>query len=132
MERWARDGLPASPTAWLLTTARHRAIDRLRRERLHATKIHLLGPPAPAAEEADSARVIPDERLELIFMCCHPALAIEAQVALVLRALGGLTNEEIAARLPGLGRDHEAAPLRGPRPRSGWPASPSQSPPIAF
>lgn len=96
VERWARDGLPASPTAWLLTTARHRAIDRLRRERLHATKIHLLGPPAPAAEEADSARVIPDERLELIFMCCHPALAIEAQVALVLRALGGLTNEEIA------------------------------------
>lgn len=86
-ERWPRDGLPANPGAWLTTTAKRRAIDRIRREKAHPV-IEL--PPEPAASS------FPDERLELIFMCCHPALATEAQVALTLRTLGGLTTDEIA------------------------------------
>ncbi len=79
-----------------MTTARHRAIDRLRRERLGAAKARLLEPLPSVAEEPEAATGIPDERLQLIFMCCHPALEIEAQVALILRALAGLTTEEIA------------------------------------
>jgi RNA polymerase sigma-70 factor (ECF subfamily) len=94
-ERWPRDGVPANPGAWLAATARNRAIDRLRRERRLAAKTRLLGVPA-AAEDTVDETTIPDERLELIFTCCHPALATEAQVALTLRALGGLSTEEIA------------------------------------
>jgi RNA polymerase sigma-70 factor (ECF subfamily) len=94
LERWPRDGAPANPGAWLLTTARNRAIDRIRRERTLQRKTELLA--ALHAEEAEDADVIPDERLSLIFACCHPALATEAQVALTLRTLGGLTTEEIA------------------------------------
>ena len=99
-ERWPRDGTPANPTAWLITTARHRAIDRLRRDRTLAAKTPLL---EPAEGEEDDVpdpfdqSSIADERLELMFACCHPALAVEAQVALTLRALGGLTTEEIAS-----------------------------------
>ncbi len=95
VERWARDGMPANPGAWLVTTARNRALDRLRRERTLAVKTRLLEVPAPVEVEVEESTV-PDEQLELIFMCCHPALAMEAQVALTLRALGGLTTEEIA------------------------------------
>jgi RNA polymerase sigma-70 factor (ECF subfamily) len=94
-ERWPREGTPANPRAWLVTTARNRAIDRIRRERTLAAKTRLLDVPEPREDEVDE-RTIPDERLELIFTCCHPALALDAQVALTLRTLGGLTTDEIA------------------------------------
>ncbi len=94
-ERWPADGLPNKPGAWLLTTARRRAIDRLRRDRTFAAKSRLLEAPEAVEQEMDDA-TIPDERLELVFMCCHPALATDAQVALTLRTLGGLSTEEIA------------------------------------
>jgi RNA polymerase sigma-70 factor, ECF subfamily len=100
-ERWPRDGEPANPTGWLVTTARNRAIDQLRRQQALAAKTKLLARDLEAASRGpealmDDAATIPDERLELIFTCCHPALAVEAQVALTLRALGGLSTEEIA------------------------------------
>jgi RNA polymerase sigma-70 factor, ECF subfamily len=92
-QHWPRDGVPDNPGAWLTTTARNRAIDRIRRERVLAEKLPLLEPEPPPAEEVTMFK---DERLELIFTCCHPALALEAQVALTLRTLGGLTTEQIA------------------------------------
>ncbi|HEY7077870.1 MAG TPA: sigma-70 family RNA polymerase sigma factor [Solirubrobacteraceae bacterium] len=94
-ERWPRDGTPANPTAWLVATARNRAIDRIRRERTLQSKLRQLDLPT-ATEDTMDATAIPDERLELIFTCCHPALATDAQVALTLRTLGGLTTGEIA------------------------------------
>jgi RNA polymerase sigma factor (sigma-70 family) len=94
-ERWPRDGVPASPGAWLVTTARNRAINRIRRDRTLAAKTRLLQVPQ-AAEDTMDATTFPDERLELIFTCCHPALSVDAQVALTLRTLGGLTTAEIA------------------------------------
>jgi RNA polymerase sigma-70 factor, ECF subfamily len=94
-ERWPREGTPANPRAWLVTTARNRAIDRIRRERTLAAKTRQLDVPEPREDDVDE-RTIPDERLELIFTCCHPALALEVQVALTLRTLGGLTTDEIA------------------------------------
>jgi RNA polymerase sigma-70 factor, ECF subfamily len=100
-ERWPRDGTPANPGAWLTTTARNRAIDRIRRERTFAAKAKLLAgehtgeTPATREEEMEDT-VFHDERLELIFTCCHPALATDAQVALTLRALGGLKTDELA------------------------------------
>jgi RNA polymerase sigma-70 factor (ECF subfamily) len=92
--RWPRDGMPGNPVAWLVTTARNRAINRIRRERSLAAKAHLLAIEA-AHEDAEHA-AIGDERLELLFTCCHPSLALDAQVALTLRALGGLSTEQIA------------------------------------
>jgi RNA polymerase sigma-70 factor (ECF subfamily) len=94
-ERWPRDGPPANPGAWLTTTARNRAIDRIRRDRTLAAKTQLLEVPEAVEDEMEETS-FPDERLELIFTCCHPALALEAQVALTLRALGGLSTEDIA------------------------------------
>jgi RNA polymerase sigma-70 factor (ECF subfamily) len=94
-ERWPRDGVPANPGAWLVATARNRAIDRIRRERVLAHKVRLLDVPE-AAEEIVEQTIFDDERLELVFTCCHPALATEAQVALTLRTLGGLSTAEIA------------------------------------
>jgi RNA polymerase sigma-70 factor, ECF subfamily len=94
-EHWPREGTPANPRAWLVTTARNRAIDRVRRDRTLAAKIRLLDVPEAAEDDMEDT-TIPDERLELIFTCCHPALALDAQVALTLRTLGGLGTEEIA------------------------------------
>jgi len=98
-ERWPSDGTPANPTGWLITTARRRAIDRIRRERTLAVKTQQLERELQdgSEEEAmDEAATFPDERLELIFTCCHPALGLDAQVGLTLRTLGGLSTEEIA------------------------------------
>jgi RNA polymerase sigma-70 factor, ECF subfamily len=96
--RWPLDGTPANPGAWLIATGRNRAIDRIRRDRTLAAKTRRLQAPEAAEMEMemDETAIFPDERLELLFTCCHPALATDAQVALTLRALGGLTTAEIA------------------------------------
>jgi len=100
-ERWPRDGVPSSPGAWITTTARRKAIDRLRRDRTFAQKRHLLETDAVLSamandEDATEMTQLRDDRLRLIFTCCHPALAPDAQVALTLRTLGGLNTAEIA------------------------------------
>jgi RNA polymerase sigma-70 factor, ECF subfamily len=94
LERWGRDGVPTSPAAWLRTTARNRALDRLRRSRVELAKLREVS--VPELDEAPNGGAIVDDRLRLIFTCCHPALAVEAQVALTLRTLAGLTTAEIA------------------------------------
>ena len=93
-ERWPREGTPRSPGAWIVTTARNAAIDRIRREQTLARKTELLARAEELAEDEEAT--IPDERLELIFACCHPALAPEAQVGLTLSLVGGLETGEIA------------------------------------
>jgi RNA polymerase sigma-70 factor, ECF subfamily len=104
LERWPRDGLPANPGAWITTTAKHRAIDRLRRAKVLAEKEATIRRQAEIEAELaavepypeDEMSPIADDRLRLVFTCCHPALPLEAQVALTLRTLGGLTTPEIA------------------------------------
>jgi RNA polymerase sigma-70 factor (ECF subfamily) len=97
-KRWPRDGVPDNPVAWLVTTGRNRAIDRIRRERVLTEKTELLARELadPLEDTVDDTTTFPDERLELIFTCCHPALALDAQVGLTLRTLGGLSTDEIA------------------------------------
>lgn len=103
LERWPTQGVPDSPGAWITTTARNRAIDRLRRARRFEAKAALLAREAaidaalaPATGGSTDVSPVADDRLRLIFTCCHPALALDAQVALTLRTLGGLTTPEIA------------------------------------
>ena len=95
-ERWPRDGTPDHPRAWLVATARNRSIDRVRRDRTLDAKTRLLEPREEVSDPMSETPEFRDERLELVFTCCHPALTLEAQVALTLRTLGGLTTEEIA------------------------------------
>ena len=92
LERWPEQGIPYNPGAGLMTTARRRAIDILRRDRRYAEKVALLERSTLPSDPVEA-----DDRLRLIFTCCHPALAQEAQVALTLRAIAGFTTEEIAA-----------------------------------
>jgi RNA polymerase sigma-70 factor (ECF subfamily) len=92
LQHWPEDGIPSRPGAWLTTVARNRATDRLRREAVGAAKLRDLAWPGDQPEVDD----FPDDRLRLMFTCCHPALALEAQVALTLRTLAGLSTAEIA------------------------------------
>ncbi|HEV2903191.1 MAG TPA: RNA polymerase sigma factor [Gaiellaceae bacterium] len=96
LERWPADGMPQNPGAWIVTTARNRAIDRIRRERTLERKTELLARLEELPGDEEDVSTIPDERLALVFTCCHPALAREAQVALTLREVGGLATGEIA------------------------------------
>jgi RNA polymerase sigma-70 factor (ECF subfamily) len=97
-ERWPREGPPPNPAGWLIVTGRNRAINRIRRDRTLRAKTRLLELEATGMTDVEDLDTVtfPDERLELIFTCCHPALAIDAQVALTLRTLGGLSTGEIA------------------------------------
>jgi RNA polymerase sigma-70 factor (ECF subfamily) len=101
LERWPREGVPRNPSAWITTTARHKAIDRLRRASTLARKQVLMQELVEQEEQGGveemEDRAIPDERLKLMFTCCHPALALESQVALTLHTLGGLSTPEIAS-----------------------------------
>src|SRR5262245_29114416 len=98
VDQWPASGVPDSPRAWILQTARHKAIDRIRRRARLEEKLKSIAPSEVQAVETPDvdANEIPDDRLRLIFTCCHPALALEAQVALTLRMLGGLETDEIA------------------------------------
>ena len=102
LRRWPKDGIPGRPGAWLTTAARHRAIDVLRRKAVGAAKLREVAAmsdepgPYPADDHGTDHSGVPDDRLRLMFTCCHPALALEARVALTLRTLAGLTTAEIA------------------------------------
>jgi RNA polymerase sigma-70 factor (ECF subfamily) len=96
LERWPRDGEPASPGAWIITAARNRAIDRIRRDQVFTRKAEMLARLQALPADEDDVSPIPDDRLALVFTCCHPALAAESRVALTLRQVAGLTTSEIA------------------------------------
>ncbi|HTW84576.1 MAG TPA: sigma-70 family RNA polymerase sigma factor [Candidatus Sulfotelmatobacter sp.] len=99
LERFGDGALPANPAGWIFATARNRAIDRIRRERVGQAKLERLAAleAIAPADESDEDAAIPDDRLRLIFACCHPALAPDVRIALTLRALAGLTTEAVAA-----------------------------------
>ena len=123
LDHWESNGLPNSPTAWLLTTARRRAIDRLRRDQNFSGKAkeiaHLMDLENEVADDVD-ATAIPDKRQEMIFTCCHPALEQKTRVALTLRTLGGLTTDEIAAAPFSTSHRPWPSDWCGPRRRSNW------------
>src|SRR5512143_1538362 len=96
LERWDIDGVPRNPGAWLMTAARRRAIDRLRRAATQERHAVILDDHEDQDEPEMDDESLPDERLKLMFTCCHPALALEAQVALTLHTLGGLSTQEVA------------------------------------
>ena len=101
LQHWPVEGVPSRPTAWLLTVARRRAIDVLRRDRAYAARLALLQVEAdraepPRADVAGPGDDVPDDRLRLFFTCCHPALGLEAETALTLHCLGGLRTPEVA------------------------------------
>src|SRR6266571_5675669 len=97
VDKWRLEGVPEFPRAWVIQTARHKIIDRIRRRTRFAEKLESYSELRPTVEEPDyDTDEIPDDRLRLIFACCHPALALEAQVGLTLRTLGGLETDEIA------------------------------------
>jgi RNA polymerase sigma-70 factor, ECF subfamily len=96
LERWPRDGVPDNPGAWITTTARHRAIDRIRREQTGRAKSESAEQLRALEGLSDEMQEIPDERLRLVFTCCHPALPMESRIALTLRTVGGLSTREIA------------------------------------
>src|SRR6185503_7056289 len=97
VNQWGVDGIPDFPRAWIIQTARFKAIDLIRRRKLHQEKVDQYAVIIPTIDEPNYDNIeIPDDRLRLIFTCCHPALAPEAQIALTLRTLGGLETDEIA------------------------------------
>ena len=97
IEQWRLEGVPEFPRAWIIQTAKHKAIDRLRRQTRFEEKLASFAPLVETVAEPNyDTEEIPDDRLRLIFTCCHPALALDAQVALTLRTLGGLQTDEIA------------------------------------
>jgi len=102
LERWPATGMPASPAGWIITTARHGAVDRVRREstrddrHARAARLQTAGEPSDPESELEEEGVVRDDQLRLIFTCCHPSIGTGAQVALTLRLLGGLTTTEIA------------------------------------
>ncbi|HEY3923436.1 MAG TPA: RNA polymerase sigma factor [Acidothermaceae bacterium] len=96
LDAWTRDGIPSNPAAWLTTAARHRAVDIHRRNQTLRGKLPLLVEPDVVPADVEDVQLIPDDRLRLVFTCCHPALGREAQVALTLRLVCGLTTAEIA------------------------------------
>ena len=122
VERWPTDGVPANPGAWITTTANRRAIDRLRREsrrddkQKEAQMLYDDTPPEPVG-------AVDDDRLRLIFTCCHPALATEARIALTLRLVGGLTVAEIARAFLVQEADHGSADHPGQEQDQSWPGS---------
>jgi len=96
LDQWAIDGLPDNPGAWLTTTARRKALDQVRRDSTLRSKLPLLLEPEAVADEGEGASVIGDDRLRLVFTCCHPSLGADTQVALTLRLVCGLPTEDIA------------------------------------
>jgi RNA polymerase sigma-70 factor (ECF subfamily) len=134
LQRWPRDGIPRRPGAWLTTAARHRATDRLRREAVGATKLWELAMLRGPDEHGDDEVVesgVRDDRLRLMFTCCHPALAFESQVALTLRTLAGLTTAEIGRAFPGPGANDVTAlgPGQTEDPPRRYPVSGAAGPP---